>query len=98
MAGNQTMTALGLAMVGEDQFPEFNELMKTIIQQPLAKQLNLTAKIGYKESVVRIWQKLAEYEEISTLKMLHHKVQSWLYTTAFCIFLVMYGSGLLYEI
>ena len=92
MTGNQTMTALGLGMVGEDQFPEFNELMKAIMMQPLAKHFELTAKVGFKEGVVRIWQKMAEYEEISTLKMLHHKVQSWLYTTAFCIFLVMYGS------
>ena len=98
MTGNQTMTALGLGMVGEDQFPEFNELMKAIMLQPLARQLELTLKVGYKEGVVRIWQKMAEYEQVSPLKAAHHKVQIWLYATALCLFLALYGSLLIYKI
>ena len=31
MTGNQSMAALGFGMVGEDQFPEFNELLKAVM-------------------------------------------------------------------
>ena len=55
MAGNQTMTAIALGMVGQDQYPEFNEVMKAVMLQPLAQQLNLAVKVGHKEGVVRIW-------------------------------------------
>ena len=36
MDGNQTMTAIALGMVGQDQFPEFNEIMKAVMLHPLA--------------------------------------------------------------
>ena len=90
------MTALGLAMVGEDQFPEFNEIMKAVMLQPLAQQLGLTAKVGFKAGVVRIWQKMAEYEPISPLKALQHRFQAWLYTLGVCLLLALYGGAVWY--
>ena len=91
------MTALGLAMVGEDQFPEFNEIMRVVMLQPLAKQLGLTAKVGFKAGVVRIWQKMAEYEQISALKAVHHKVQIWLYALGVCFLLALYSIAVWYR-
>ena len=98
MAGNQTMTAMALGMVGQDQYPDFNELMKQVMAQPEARHLELTSKVGYKEGVVRIWQKMAEYEQISPLKIIHHKVQVWLYVTFISLMLALCGIAVLYAI
>ena len=96
MGGNQTMTAIALGMIGQDQFPEFNEIMKAVMLQPIAQQLKLSVKAGYKDGIVRIWQKMAEYEHISALKILHHKVQVWLYVTALCIFTALCSFAVAY--
>ena len=55
MNGNQTMAAVALGMVAQDQFPEFNELMKGRMLERHAKELGLHLKAGYKKGVVRIW-------------------------------------------
>ena len=41
---------------------------------------------------------MAEYEEISPLKTIHHKVQVWLYVAALCMLAALAGVALAYEI
>ena len=68
LRGHQPEVAIGLGMVAQDQYPEFNELMKNAVAGSEAKELDLSVKVGYKKGVVRIWQKLAEYDAVSPLK------------------------------
>lgn len=54
------MAALGCGMVAQDQFAEFNEVMKArVASQDVASIFKM--KTGYKDGVIRIWQKMAEY-------------------------------------
>ena len=55
------MTAVALGLIAQDQFMEFNEIIKERIQDKYAKDLDLTIKAGYKKGIIRIWQKMAEY-------------------------------------
>ena len=66
MIGNQTTTAVALGMVAQDVYPKFNEMMKRILNHPEAE--NFTVKNGFKKGIIRIWQKLAEYDLISPIK------------------------------
>ena len=44
--------------------------MKAFKKSPQAETLNLDCKIGFKKGIIRIWQKMAEYQEISAIKKL----------------------------
>ena len=48
--------------------------MHQVAEKPEAKELGVTTKIGYKEGIIRIWQKMSEYEQVVPLKIIHHKV------------------------
>ena len=48
------MTAVGLGMVAQDQFYEFNEIMKERMIQPKALDNSLKLKTGFKNGIIRI--------------------------------------------
>ena len=59
-------------MIAQDQFAGFNEEIKKRIaehnmnhQHTKDRKNKLVVKTGYKEGIIRIWQKLSEYERIS---------------------------------
>ena len=61
------MAALGCGLVAQDQFAEFNEAMKERLGERDARE-TFRMKTGYKEGVIRIWSKMAEYQPISLIK------------------------------
>ena len=65
------MAAVALGMVAQDQFMEFNEIMKERLTSKQAKRLKLTIKGGYKKGIIRIWQKMAEYAPPSKIKLIY---------------------------
>lgn len=72
-----------MAMIAQDQYPEFHEVMKERMHEPAATENELRLKAGYKGGVIRIWQKMAEYDRVSSIKALQRAVQQWLFTSSF---------------
>jgi len=52
----------------------FNEMMKERVKCQIAKDISLRVKTGYKKGIIRIWQKMAEYEPRSAIKAIYQKV------------------------
>ena len=52
------MKAVGLGMIGEELFSEFNEQIKSRMK---VFDQEFKMKMTYKKGIIRIWQKIAEY-------------------------------------
>ena len=52
---------------------EFNESIKTRMRDQEATDKQLSIKTGFKSGIIRIWQKMSEYQPISRIKAYHLK-------------------------
>jgi len=97
MNGNQSMTAVALGMIAQDQYARFNEIIKQRMEEKEAKNNGLAIKSGYKKGVVRIWQKMASYENISAIKLIEHKFKVWFFYTGLCVYFFQLFFGMHYK-
>jgi len=68
VSGNNSMIALFMAMFAKEVFPKFNEVFRTHFEKCDTLPPNFTATNDYKGNVIRIWQKINEYQESTRIK------------------------------
>lgn len=62
------MVALFMAMFAKEVFPKFNEVFKSHFEKCDTLPKNFSTVQDYKANVIRIWQKINEYQEASRIK------------------------------
>ena len=66
LKGNQPMIAMFMAMYAKENFPKFTETLVTHFDK--VNHRNWSVISDFKSNVVRIWQKIAEYENVPPVK------------------------------
>ena len=92
------MAAVALGMIAQDLFMQFNEFMKERMQNQIAKDISLKIKTGYKKGIIRIWQKMAEYQPISQIKQIYQNIQVWMFTTIILLLIAQFTAAMIYNV